>query len=342
MCGGGDINGIPQEKAEGSAEFQSPAARSCYQAAANWVPHVMICEDPYIKRIGEAYGCGRCLPCRKRKRREWAHRIMLEAGQYEDNAFVTLTYSDELIQKECPNGTLVPKHAQDWLKRIRKAINPNRIRFYLVGEYGDTTERPHYHAALFNFPCCRYGGSQYSHVRSRCCYACDLVQSTWGMGHITIGTLEPNSAAYIAGYVTKKMSRADDERLDGRYPEFARMSLRPGIGADAMHEVASQFLEHYDHLPDVPTALRHGKTVKPLGRYLVRYLRRLSGRSENVPQEVIDEQKAKLHDLSEIARAISPRGHARETFKYLVREENAQKVLQIKGKSKIYKDGKKL
>lgn len=303
----------------------------------------MLCRNPYVAKVGEAYGCGQCLPCRINRKREWTHRIILEASQYQHNCFATLTYSDEQLAEHCPNGTLVPKHAQDWLKRIRFRIQPSKLRFFLVGEYGDETERPHYHAALFNFPTCRRGRSVFSRHSNRCCDSCDLVRETWGMGNIILGTLEPHSAAYISGYVTKKMTAKDDERLDGRYPEFARMSLRPGIGADAMHEVASQILTHYPDIDDVPTSLRHGKSIKPLGRYLTRYLRMLTGREKNAPQSVLDKKRQELQALSEIAAVISPSPrHRRETFKYLVREENAQKALNMEGKQKLFKQRKAL
>ena len=242
----------------------------------------MNCRDPYVGGNGQAFGCGQCLPCRINRKRVWAHRIMLEASQYEDNAFVTLTYDEE----KYAGRTLVPKHAQLWLYGLRKTVRPLKIRYFLTGEYGDHSENPHYHAALFGFPTCRFGRSRYNRSRDRCCWSCDTIRETWGMGHVFLGLLEPESASYVAGYVTKKMTKADDERLDGRYPEFARMSLKPGIGAHAMHEVASALLEHYPDLPDVPTALRHGKTVKPLGRYLTRKLRAYCGRDEGAPEVV--------------------------------------------------------
>lgn len=132
----------------------------------------MMCRDPYVSPAGPVYGCGQCMPCRLNKRRVWAHRIMLEAYQYEHNAFVTLTYAPEKLPE---NGSLVPEHVQSWLKRLRARVAPSKFRFFLVGEYGDESERPHYHAALFGFRSCVYGQSQYSKRRSTCCHWCELV-----------------------------------------------------------------------------------------------------------------------------------------------------------------------
>lgn len=82
------------------------------------------------------------------------------------------------------------------------------------------------------------------------------------------------SAQYIAGYCMKKMTQHSDIRLRGRHPEFTRMSLKPGIGADAMWNVASEILKYdLDQARDVPLTLRHGSKELPLGRYLRNKLR---------------------------------------------------------------------
>jgi len=147
------------------------------------------------------------------RRRVWTHRLLPEQRSHEFSSFATLTYADEHL----PRGqTVVPKHTQDWLKRLRDLLGPTRpIRYYLVGEYGDESQRPHYHAALFGL----------SHLEH------ETLARSWPMGHTLLGTLTKESAQYVAGYVTKKMTAPDDPRLNGRHPEFARMSLRPGIGA---------------------------------------------------------------------------------------------------------------
>lgn len=63
------------------------------------------------------------------------------------------------------------------------------------------------------------------------------------------------------------------------------MSLRPGLGAGMMHDIASTLMEHSLEkvLNDVPVSLAHGSTFYALGRYLRRYLRRAIGRSPNAP-----------------------------------------------------------
>lgn len=258
----------------------------------------MLCRNPYMSSTGLAYGCGQCLPCLYNKRRVWTHRIMLEAMQYEHNAFVTLTYSDENLPER---HSVVPDHTRLFLNRLRGRVAPERFRFFLVGEYGDKSERPHYHAAIFNFKSCEYGQSRYSRVKTRCCDRCELVRETWGLGNVFLGTLEDDSAGYMAGYVTKRMTRGDDVRLKGRHPEFTRQSNRPGLGKDAMWEVASVLMRYELAVAgaDVPVALRHGKKELPLGRYLRRHLRKMMGKDEKASAETMAGLQAEMLVLRE-------------------------------------------
>ena len=51
-------------------------------------------------------------------------------------------------------------------------------------------------------------------------------------GHCLIGALTFESAGYVARYCTKKVTGAlADDHYKGRQPEFACMSLKPGIGS---------------------------------------------------------------------------------------------------------------
>lgn len=276
---------------------------------------------------------------------------MLESNLRTDNAFLTLTYSDENLPRlDSSSGTmsnttalptLNPKHLQDWLKRFRKAIEPSRIRYYAVGEYGDETERPHYHVAVFGYPSCLRGGTKRKYALSGplqwsiCCPTCRLVGETWGLGDVHLGNLVTESAQYLAGYVTKKMTSKYDDRLYGRHPEFARMSLRPGIGADFVHEVASSLLEFNleESQADVPSALRHGSRLMPLGRYLRSRLRSTVGKSPNAPESTLQEIEAELYPLR-IAAKTDP---SATTLKQQIIKAADQQVRNIEAKQRIHR-----
>lgn len=260
---------------------------------------------------------------------------MLESLLNEDNSFLTLTYEDTRIENSSTGfPTLNPTHLKNWLKRFRKEISPLKIRYYAVGEYGDQTQRPHYHVALFNYPTCRFGRTRHSRVGHKvCCAQCEMVYQTWGYGNIDLGGLSAESAAYVAGYVTKKMTSKLDHRLNGRYPEFARMSLKPGIGGDFMHDVASSLMEFNleDRMDDVPSSLRHGSRVLPLGRYLRRRLRKFMGWQEDAPQATLDQMAEELRSLRESAFDNS------RSFKSEIIQAADNKVLQMETKNRIYK-----
>lgn len=228
-------------------------------------------------RAGQAYGCGQCLPCRLKKRREWTHRIMLEAGLNQDNAFLTLTYEKDPISLE-------PLDHRRFMDALRKRLKPMPVRFYCVGEYGEKNNRPHLHYALFGYPSCRAGSTKRG--KYRCCGPCDTIEEVWGKGLIKNLPLEIGSARYIARYVIKKMTRFDDPRLQpGMHPEFSRMSLKPGLGHGALLQCAT-VISRYNLLTpegDVPVTLRHGTTEWPLGRYLRKKLRKELGLDERSP-----------------------------------------------------------
>lgn len=261
----------------------------------------MQCTNPYVS-AGLAFGCGQCMPCRYNRRRIWATRIQVEAAQYKDNAFVTCTYADPARQY-----SLLPGDMVSFIKRLRRRYEHNcggKFRFFGVGEYGDINEGAHFHFALFNFPTCAYRRSRYSKKVQDCCFWCDMVRDAWGHGHVFLGELENDSAGYISGYVTKKLNK-DNPKLGNRHPEFARMSLRPGIGADAMFDVADVLLNYQntlDTLTDVPGELRIGARVHPLGRYLKQRLRKAVGRDEKAPPATLQAISAQLLPLRLDAR----------------------------------------
>lgn len=128
------------------------------------------------------------------------------------------------------------------------------------------------------------------------------------------------------------MTRFDDPRLQGRHPEFARMSLRPGIGNDAMWQVASDmFRWRLEDRDDVPNALAHGKMQYPLGRYLMRVLRKRVGKDEKAPTATLEKIKAELQPLREAAF------NASRSLSSAIAEASEQPVRNIEAKMNIHK-----
>ncbi len=242
----------------------------------------MKCRKPISirKKGGAAFPCGSCTPCTINQRRVWTHRIMLESKLWPQNSFLTLTYRDT----DLPADGVSNSEHQAFMKKLRAEwylATQQKIRFYMCGEYGDKTFRPHYHYALFNFPSCYGPGpTWYGRKYVPCnCQVCSFVTSIWGKGHVFIGKLEMESAQYIAQYVTKKMTKKKDKRLkkydhdpitgeitESYYnPEFSRASRNPGIASAAVSVIAAA-CKKYDR--EIPLALRHGNRHLPLGRYM--------------------------------------------------------------------------
>lgn len=71
----------------------------------------------------------------------------MELKDHRTAVFTTLTYDEQ----HCP-PTLDRTHLAKFLKRIRRAAEPLRIRFFASGEYGEKNARPHYHAILYGPP----------------------------------------------------------------------------------------------------------------------------------------------------------------------------------------------
>lgn len=166
-----------------------------------------------------------------------------------------------------------PVELQHWLKRLRKLFQDRRLRYFAVGEYGDIRGRPHYHAVIYGIRC-HQGPYDWQPVlenaHARCtCETCKGLAKSWTKGFFTVAPLNLERAKYISSYVVKRMTRADDPRLDGRHPEFARMSTHPGLGRDYMHDVASEMIRYGYALPN---SLGINRRQLPLGRYLRRQL----------------------------------------------------------------------
>lgn len=138
----------------------------------------------------------------------------------------------------------------------------------------------------------------------------------------------------------KKMTRTDDPRLNGRWPEFARMSNRPGIGHSAMHEVASQLLRFNldETQADVPSALRIGSKLMPLGPYLRRNLRKMIGRDEKAPQAILEKLSAEMLPLRQAAKSSSEN----PSLKGQITTANKGARARIESKSRIFKQRKHL
>lgn len=234
-----------------------------------------LCSKPYIGTGRNQIGpCGQCRGCLTNRKQLWTHRIILESKAHDQNSFITLTYNDENLPLNSQGTpTLVKRDLQLFIKRLRNRL-PQKLRYYGVGEYGTNGSRginPHFHVCLF-------GADE---------RAAEAIHDSWqtetgggthethSLGHTYTGSLTPQSAAYVAGYVQKKSKYNNDmyEELDIT-PEYATMSQ--GIGRASVEDIA-KILETYPEAltptGDVPYSLTHAGRQLPLGNYLREKLR---------------------------------------------------------------------
>lgn len=146
---------------------------------------------------------------------------MEENKKTTSSLFVTLTYDQENVPIT-RNGSqsLYKRDVQLFLKRLRKAHPQGKekssIKYFVCGEYGGFTKRPHYHFLLFGV----------SH---------DEVVSSWGLGHADFGFVAAGSIYYTLKYMmkTNKHGRKKGDWLNPKrkwspHREFRLMSK--GLG----------------------------------------------------------------------------------------------------------------
>ncbi len=157
--------------------------------------------------------CGRCMPCRVNRSREWQTRLLMESYSHLESVFVTLTYALDPV-------TVEKSQLQKFLKRLRKRMEPIAFRYFAVGEYGEVRSRPHYHLLLF--------GVGLDHEV--------MIQKSWPQGFVKIDELNAARCRYITKYTIKRMTQPGSYS-DGRNPEFAIMSRKPSLGRKMLQSV---------------------------------------------------------------------------------------------------------
>lgn len=171
----------------------------------------MICVSPLVFEGGQrVVPCGKCYSCLSNRRNDWTFRLRVEAKESATSHFITLTIAPDY---DVNYGNLNKPEVQMFMKRLRKSVEPIKIRYYLIGEYGTDTYRPHYHMLLFTD----------DYISSD-----DLTKKllkNWQFGHIKVDPISEARIHYVTSYhITKSYTP------DGLVPSFVLMSRNPGIG----------------------------------------------------------------------------------------------------------------
>jgi len=136
------------------------------------------------------------------------------------------------------------------MKRLRKRFEPDRISYFMCGEYGEFLSRPHYHAILYGVDFLSDRRKQSQNSQGDFVYTSSTLEALWGHGYVTIGEVTFESAAYVARYCLKKVTGEaaaehytkidpDTGELYQVTPEYVAMSLKPAIGKEWFCEFGS-------------------------------------------------------------------------------------------------------
>lgn len=242
-----------------------------------------------VERSPQKLPCGQCIGCRSDRAQEWAIRCGHEAMLHDASCFLTLTYDDQNVPADY---SVDLRQVQLFVKRLRKRAGVV-IRFFACGEYGDEFGRPHYHLLIFgfDFP----DKTKWAERNGYRTFKSEMLEELWPYGLSEIGSVSHQSAGYVARYVQKKITgaRADDHYsrvspVDGAVyrvkPEFATMSLRPGIGATWFDRFKS------DAFPSDFLVMDDGRKVRPPQFYL-RKLAELAELPRAKPGQVLSAPK---------------------------------------------------
>ena len=157
--------------------------------------------------------CGKCLNCRIQKRTEWTVRLLFELTTWDVSCFATLTYDDRYLPE---NGSIVKSDLVKYFKRLRRDLNGDeKLKYFGVGEYGEESGRPHYHAIVFGINDKR-------------------IEDNWTYGFVHKGYVSHDSIQYVCKYIFKKFTgKMEDKEYKSKGKENVFRIMSKGIGRDA-------------------------------------------------------------------------------------------------------------
>lgn len=188
----------------------------------------MLCKNQVVGKLpsGKLYlhPCGQCLPCRINDMRSWYVRTFFEIKKPERpfQYFLTLTYNDENLP---PDGLCKKDHLKKFLNNLNTSFGLS-MRYFATADYGDESDRPHYHAILLS-------------TKKIQLNQCERI---WKKGFCYLKKSTDFRIRYTIRYTIKKRVMSYDE------PGFFRL-ISKGWG--------DNFMQYYN--PNIPYLLIEGK-----------------------------------------------------------------------------------
>lgn len=139
--------------------------------------------------------CGKCQECKLERGRNWTYKIFLEALDYTDKIFITLTYANEKKGQQ-----LNKRDLQLFIKRLRKYLGNQEIKYFAAGEYGEKKGRAHYHIILLGWTPNDLKLRKKSKKGNQM-YSSETLQKLWGHGLCTIQRFDYKEVNYLTLYL---------------------------------------------------------------------------------------------------------------------------------------------
>ena len=237
----------------------------------------MTCSHP-ITVHEVKYPCGKCLSCRKARRKDWMMRLEHELHTSKDAIFLTLTYDDDHMPD---NASLVKADLQKFYKRLRRKLEPRRIRYYSAGEYGTRTIRPHYHSIIYGLSLLPVDKQLVMSCWDKCDWRVDTIRDK------SFGSVTPESISYVTGYIADKLSNRDNKLIyidTNREIPFQLCSK--GLGRDYVAKYTDELMENI-HIK------KQGKEL-PLPRYYRKKLNIERSNNERFDQLCEENERSKV------------------------------------------------
>lgn len=154
--------------------------------------------------------CGSCVTCRRSNMTFMSHRIQSDVSvldrQGVGSSFVTLT-----IESDAPK--LQRSDLQKFFKRLRKNCPGLPFSYLAIGDYGEQTFRPHYHALMIGFP------PEAKH----------LIKQNWKLGLTDVQAVVSGNINYVVRYMSAQTKAVKEQFRDHGLEEPFSLCSR-GLG----------------------------------------------------------------------------------------------------------------
>lgn len=247
--------------------------------------------------------CGKCYQCLNKKRNQWTFRLLEELKVSKGAIFVTLTYDEKYLPYgEDSKSIYCVDDIQKFIRKLRddnKKYTKNQVRYFLVGERGETNQRVHYHAIIFNLN---------QKVVAR-------IQEHWMLGFVKIGTATNASIHYTTKYILKNAGQSKKDTM-------LLCSRRPFLGHSYINKAKKQY--HRSNL-DITAKMDFGKSVS-----MPRCIK--SRIFDNKTAKLANEKALRISDDDWLKhqREFEKEGKNINLLEYINHNENIKKVNQRK------------